>query len=151
MKTLRWITFIPIAATLAVTCSFVIGGLLSFRSFSQEHFFLSVVSPRGLAPQIIERLIPVALFVIVGALLAPSLERKVVAALGLLGGLCGWPFGPQYSLAQGHVFYAAGSAGTLAGCALGMFVAFSWQAKRRDKEPNQPPQPTTDSSAVSRG
>jgi membrane associated rhomboid family serine protease len=79
----------------------------------------------------------VLLFILVGAMIAPSTRRKVVVTLGILGGVFGWPFGPQYSLAYGHIFYAAGAAGTLIGCALGLLLAFQWQTKRRKAEPNQ--------------
>lgn len=143
MKTLRWLLFIPVAAILAIACSFGIASLMPFRSYSQEHLFLSLISPRGLAPYILERFIPVALFVVIGAMLAPTQGRKVIVTLGLLGGVFGWPFGPQYSLEGGSVFYAAASFGTLVGCAVGLLLAFQWQTKRRKEEPIQLPEPTS--------
>jgi len=63
--------------------------------------------------------------------------------LGILGGMFGWPFGPEYSLEYGHIFYTAGAAGTLAGCALGLLLAFQIQAKRRKREQIQIPRPTS--------
>lgn len=135
MKTLRWLIFIPVAAALAVASSFGIASLMPSRSYSEEHLFLSFVSPRGLAPYVLERFVPVTLFVFIGAMLAPSHGRKVVVLLGVLGGVFGWPFGPQYSLEEGSVFYAAASLGTLLGCAVGVLLAFQWQAKRRKEEP----------------
>ena len=150
MKTLRWLIFIPLAAALAVACSFGIASLMPTRTYSEEHPILSFVSPRGLAPYVLERFVPIALFVFVGVMLAPSHGRKVVVVLGVLGGVFGWPFGPQYSLAGGSVFYAASAIGTLLGCAFGLLLAFQWQTKRRKKEPIQPPQTTTGSCAPGR-
>jgi hypothetical protein len=147
MKTLRWLIFIPVAAALAVACSFGIASLMPSRSYSEEHLFLSLISPRGLAPYVLERFIPVALFILIGAMLAPSHGRKVVVVLGVLGGVFGWPFGPQYSLEGGSMFYATASLGTLLGCAVGLLLAFQWQAKRRKEAPIQPPQTTPGSSA----
>lgn len=137
MKTLRWLLFIPVAATLAVACSFGIASLMPSRSYSEEHLFLSLISPRGLAPYILERFVPVALFVLIGAMLAPARRRKVVVGLGVLGGVFGWPFGPQYSLEGSSMFYAAASLGTLLGCATGLLLAFQWQTKRKKEEPIQ--------------
>lgn len=134
MRTLRWVVFIPGAAIVAVACSFGIGGLMPVRSFSEEHLFLSFVSPRGLVPFILERMIPVALFVVIGTMLAPSHGRKVVVLLGVMGGLFGGPFGPQYELEGGSAFFAA-SLGSALGCAVGLLLAFQLQAKRRKKEP----------------
>jgi hypothetical protein len=146
MKTLRWLIFIPVAAALAVACSFGIASLMPSRSYSEEHLFLSFVSPRGLAPYVLERFVSVALFVVIGTMLAPSRGRRVVAVLGVLGGVFGWPFGPVYSLAGGSVFYAAAASGTLLGCAAGLLLAFQWQTKRRKGEPIQS---TTDNSGAS--
>jgi hypothetical protein len=134
MNLLRWLLFIPVATVLAVACGFGIGGLLPLRSFNQNHIVLSIVSPSGLAPEILERLLPVTLFILLGAMIAPSMGRKVTIMLGILGGIFGWPFGPRYSLEYGHIFYAASAAGTLIGCALGMLLAFQWQAARRAKQ-----------------
>lgn len=150
MKPLRWLLFIPVAAISAVACSFGIASLMPSRSYSEEHLILSLVSPRGLAPYILERFVPVALFVVIGAMLAPTHGRKVVVALGVLGGVFGWPFGSQYSLEGGSVFYAAASVGTLLGCAVGLLLAFRWQTKRRKEEPIQSPQTTTGSEAPGR-
>jgi hypothetical protein len=146
MKTLRWLIFIPVATSLAVACGFVISRLLPSRSYSEEHLFLSLISPRGLAPYVLERVVPVALFVLVGTMLAPSRGRIVVSVLGVLGGVFGWPFGPEYSLAGSSAFYAAASSGTLFGCAAGLLLAFQWQNRRRKSEPIQI---TTDSSGAS--
>ena len=145
MKMLRWLSFIPVATIAAIACGFSISGLFPSRSFDQHRLLLSLVSPWGLAPQIAERLIPVALCVVLGSMLAPSHGRKVVVLLGLLGGVFGWPFGPQYSLAHGHIFYAASAGGALLGCAIGMLLAFKWQRRRRE-EPIQTPQTTPESS-----
>lgn len=135
MKTLRWLIFVPAATMLAVACSFGITSLMPSRTYSEEHLLLSLVSPRGLAPFFLERFVPVVLFVVIGAMLAPTQGRKVVVVLGVLGGVFGWPFGPQYSLAGGSVFYAAASFGTLLGCAVGLLIAFQWQTKRRKEQP----------------
>jgi hypothetical protein len=127
-----------------VASGFGISGFFPDRSYSEDHLLLSVVSPRGLAPYIVEHLIPVTLFVLIGTILAPSRGRKVVVLLGVLGGVFGWPFGPQYFLAGGSVFYAAAASGTLLGCAIGLPLSFQWQTKRRkageptrQTEPNQ--------------
>jgi hypothetical protein len=129
MKTLRWLLFIPVAAALAIACGFGISGLMPTRSYSEAHPFLSLISPQGLAPFILERMVPVALFILVGSILAPSPGRKVVVILGVFGGLVGAPFGPQYSLAGGSVFFAAAALGSILGCAIGLVTAFMWQAK----------------------
>jgi hypothetical protein len=141
MKALRWATFIPLAAILAIACSFGIGSLLPFRSYSAEHLLLSLVSPRGLAPFILERMVPVALFVVVGTMLAPTQGRKVVIVLGILGGIFGAPFGPQYELEGGSAFFAAAAFGSTMGCGIGLLLAFQWQALRRSKNPLQVPEP----------
>lgn len=143
MNALRWLIFIPVAATLAVVCSFGIGSLMSSRSYSEEHLFLSLVSPWGLAPFILERLIPVALFVVIGTVLAPSQGRKVVVVLGVLGGIFSGPFGPRYELEGGSAFFAAASLGSILGCAIGLLLAFQFQTKRRTKSPIKSPEPTT--------
>jgi len=143
MKLLRWFLLIPVAAMAAVACGFGVGALFDYRSYDKEHIFLSLISPRGLAPQIIERLIPVALFVIIGTVIAPSRGKRVVVLLGVLGGIFGWPFGPGYSLAYGHVFYAASAGGTLLGCAIGLLTAFQWQARCRRETPNHTAEPTS--------
>jgi len=132
VKTLRWIGFIPFAAILSVGCGIGITLLLPARSYSSAHPILSIVSPWGLAPEILERLLPVALFVVIGTASAPTSGRKVVAVLGVLGGLFGWPFGAEYMLRGHAVFYAAAASGTLVGCALGLLVALRLQAKRRN-------------------
>ena len=147
MKLLRWFLFIPVAAISAVACGFGVGALFDYRSYDKDHLLLSLISPRGLAPEIVERLVPVALFVFIGAVIAPSHGRKVVALLGVLGGMFGWPFGPRYSLAYGHVFYAASAGGTLLGCAIGLLGAFQWQARCRRGMPN----PMAEPSSPSRG
>ena len=109
---------------------------------------LSLISPHGLLPQIIERLIPVALFVVIGTMLAPSHGRKVVACLGVLGGVYGMPFHPDYSSPGSVVFYSASFIGALLGSALGMFLAFKCQTRRRIQQPNQPTEPTSPSGVA---
>ena len=143
MKLLRWFLFIPVAAMAAVACGFGIGGIFHYRSYDKNHILLSLISSRGLAPQIIERLVPVALFVVIGAVIAPSHGRKVVVLLGVLGGMFGWPFGSEYSLAYGHVFYVASACGTLLGCAIGLLVAFQWQIRCRREALNHTAEPTS--------
>lgn len=105
------------------------------RHYSEAHPFLSLISPQGLAPFIVERMVPVALFILVGSILAPNPGRKVVVILSVLGGLFGARFGPQYSLAGGSVFFAAAALGSILGSAIGLFLAFSWQTKCRGKLP----------------
>src|SRR3954463_13586964 len=91
MKFIRWLGFIPLAGIAAIACGIAIGRLFPSRSYDPNRLLLSIVSPWGLAPQITERLLPVALFVVLGALIAPSQSKKVVVCLGLLGGVFGWP------------------------------------------------------------
>lgn len=129
MKIIRWLGFIPLAGIVAILCGIAIGRAFPSRSFDPNRLLLSIVSPWGLAPQIAERLLPVAIFVVLGAAIAPGVQKKIVVGLGLLGGVFGWPL-PIMLGPYDHVFYAASAAGTLIGCALGMLLAFRLQNRR---------------------
>ena len=141
MKIIRWLLFLPVSAMLAIVCGIQISDHFLSRSYDRRHIFLSIISPRGLAPEILERFIPVLLLILVGTIIAPSRGRKVVISLGVLGGLFGMPLLSEVVPPGTECFFVAGLAGVLLGCAVGMLLAFELQTYRRKRWPNQAPDP----------
>jgi hypothetical protein len=83
------------------------------------------VAAGGLAPLFITRLLPIACFVVLGAAIAPKRGRVQIALLGMLGGIFGWPLGPQYSVSSdGVIFYVTEGSAAIVGAAAGMLLAF---------------------------
>lgn len=107
----------------ALVIGFTWAEVFSHASYAKHHLHLSVI---GLAPSFFGRLVPIAIFVVLGALIAPSPKWRTIATLGLLGGVFGWPFGPVYEISTyGPTFYLVEVAGAIAGSGLGMLIAFA--------------------------
>jgi hypothetical protein len=147
MKIFRWLLCVPLSAIVAIAIGFWWSDLFRHAFFSYHSLLFSI---RGLSPLFFGRLLPVGIFVILGALIAPARGRKRIAVLGLLGGVFGWPFGPRYEISlSGPTYYAVEVAGAICGAAVGMTIAFLlWPAKDQ-KEPTQTVQtPTSGTSAA---
>jgi len=139
MNTIRRLLFIPVAAILAAIIGIMWAGIFSRASYSEHSLFYSVI---GLAPSFLGRLLPVAAFIVLGALIAPRPRFLTIIILGLLGGVFGWPFGPKYEIStSGPIFYLVEGVGTIFGAGAGMLIGFV--ILRRKNEPNQSLQTTT--------
>jgi hypothetical protein len=147
MKAIRRLLFIPVAAILAAIIGFAWAGIFSWAYYSEHSLTYSVI---GLGPSFLGRLLPVATFVVLGAWIAPRPRFPTIITLGLLGGVFGWPFGPQYEIStSGPTFYLVEGVGAIFGAGVGMLIGFA--ISRRKNEPNQSLQTTimavTDSAA----
>lgn len=132
MRALRWLFFLPLSAFSAVLL-----GLLLKHSFPDAYFSRSSlwISAGGLAPLFITRLLPIIFFVVLGAALAPQRGRVQITMLGVVGGVFGWPWGPQYSAsADGFIFYVTEGLASITGTAIGMIFAFGYFRKQPKAE-----------------
>jgi hypothetical protein len=133
MKVIRRLLFIPVSAILAVIIGFAWAGIFSSASYSEHSLWYSIV---GLAPSFIGRLLPVTIFVVLGAWIAPRPGFFTIIILGLLGGVFGWPFGSTYEIStSGPTFYLVEGFGAIFGAGVGMLIGFT--LSRRKNEPNQ--------------
>ena len=131
MRILRWILFVPIAAVVAVSFGFIWTSLFPKTYFSGQNVFVSLV---GLTPLYLGRLLPIVVFILLGWFIVPTRGRVQIVLLGVLGGIFGWPFGPQYSMGQaGLSLYLLNAFGTLSGVLVGMFTAFQLNRKKNGK------------------
>jgi len=134
MRILRWILFIPIAAVVAVSFGFIWANFSPKTYFSGQNIFLSLV---GLTPLYLGRLLPIVVFILLGWFIVPTRGRVQIILLGVLGGIFGWPFGPQYSMGQAGVsLYLLNAFGTLSGVLVGMLTAF-WLNRKKTANSGQ--------------
>ena len=132
MRALRWLFFIPLSAAAAVLLGMLLKHIFPGAYFSRSSL---LVAAGGLAPLFITRLLPIACFVVLGAAIAPKRGRAQIALLGVLGGVFGWPLGPQYSVSpDGFVFYVTEGLAAFAGAASGMLLAFKFLKGRGSPE-----------------
>ena len=139
MKSIRWILFVPIAALGALLCGYLWSAYFPKAYFAASNIQISIL---GLAPLFLGKLAPVALFVLIGTAVVPKRTVTVICLLGILGGIFGVPFGPQYSESVGGAtFYATEVIGAASGSAVGMLLALNWRTRKpaaqsaRDAEP----------------
>jgi hypothetical protein len=138
MTLLRRIACIPVAAAVTFLCGILWSSAFTTAYYSEHSLLHSVV---GLAPSFFGRFLPVALFIVISTVVAPRPGKYSVAAFGLLGGIYGWPFGPEYVVAtSGPTFYLVEGSGSIAGAAFGLLLAFAHV--RYLKGPNQALLPT---------
>ena len=139
MDFVRRLLFVPVSAIVGVVAGFTWAAVFSRASYSEHNLFYSIV---GLAPSFLGRLLAVAIFVVLGTIIAPRPRRPTVIVLGFLGGIFGWPFGPTYEVStSGPTFYLIEGVGAICGAGIGMLIGFS--IARRKKKPNKAPEPTT--------
>jgi hypothetical protein len=138
MMIVRRLLFLPVSAIVAITVGFTWASVFSHATYSAHHVLYSIV---GLAPLFFGRVFPVAVFVILGTVIAPRPGKVTIALLGILGGIFGWPFGPVYEISMaGPVFYLTEGIGAVIGAGVGMVIGFT--VARRKERPNQSPEPT---------
>lgn len=131
MRTMRWIAFVPIAAIVAIAFGVIWGQLFSTAYISKKNLFVYIA---GVAPLFLGRLLPVLIFVLLGAVIAPKRGRVQIALLGVLGGVYAWPFGPEYYVSPGaDTIYLIEALGDLFGVAVSMLIAFVWWSKGGNK------------------
>ncbi len=126
---LRRLLFIPISALVSVAFGFLWFSIFSSASFDQESALRSAL---GLAPLFLGRFFAVAIFITLGTMIAPKPGTSTVAILGVLGGVYGWPFGPQYYVGVGgSTFYLTEGLGAILGSAAGMLISFNIRIRNR--------------------
>lgn len=119
IRTLRWLLFIPVAGIATML-------LRIFWSDFPVSYALSGNSLRDLLPLVASfagRGISVAIFMSVGALVAPKVGAVQIALLGLFSGLYSWPFGAIYEIMP-HRLYICELVSTISAVAMGMMIAF---------------------------
>ena len=122
MNIIRRLLFIPVSAIIAVVIGFAWAGVFTSASYSEHSLWYSII---GLAPSFIGRLLPVAIFVVLGVVIAPRPLFLTIITLGLLGGVFGWPFGPKYELSPfSPTFYLVEGIGAIFGAGIGMLIGF---------------------------
>lgn len=123
MKMLRWILFVPISACASVCLGVFVRILFPKTYFYSENLLAGFV---GLAPLFMSRFIAIVAFILFAAAMAPRRGHGMIAFLGLLGGVAGWPISLSYGeSAGGHMFYFTEGIAVIAGAAAGMLLAFA--------------------------
>ena len=139
MRAIRWLLFLPLSALIALLLGMLLKHIFPGAYFARSNLW---VAAGGLAPLFIGRLLPIAFFVVVGTAIAPKRGRVQITLLGVLGGVYGWPLGPQYSMSpDGLVFYATEGIAAIVGAACGMLLAFRFLG-RAERDNHMRPQPT---------